>query len=212
MKYPSLCRCVILPVLMLGIVLVSPAHAHKVRVFAYMEGNDVIAETAFSGGSPAKGAHIIAFDAATDAELAAGETNSDGIWRFPLPESAQNATKGIRIVLNVGEGHRGEWLLEPSEYLTTSVSPSDTAVPVPQTTATPSTPAPAASIASNGTTLDEAELTRVLGSLLDQKLSPIKRQLLQLEDPGPSFKDIVGGIGFLVGIAGIVAYLRSRKK
>ncbi len=202
---------------LLTIFLTSlPAQAHKLRVFAYMEGNEIVAETAFSGGNPAKGATIMALDEATQKELASGTTQEDGTWHCTLPQAAQQAKQGIRIVANVGDGHKGDWLLEANEYLVsaqqkvqtseqqnvaTSAEPQIKPVESSKKETNPTSPTVSVS-------LSEAELSK----LLDQKLASIKRQLHELEDPAPRFKDIVGGIGFIVGIAGIVAYLRSRRK
>ena len=50
----------------------------------------------------------------------------------------------------------------------------------------------------------------MLEELLDQKLAPIKRSLAESKQEKPDFQDIMGGIGYLLGLAGLVAWLRNR--
>ena len=59
-------------------------------------------------------------------------------------------------------------------------------------------------------TLDE--LNQLLETTIDKKLAPIKRTLAENSDKGPSLQDILGGIGYILGLAGIAAYVQSLKK
>ena len=58
-----------------------------------------------------------------------------------------------------------------------------------------------------------------MGTLMDNKLAPLIRmqanlQKLMLEDKfsGPKFTDIIGGIGWIMGLFGIVAFFWSFKR
>ena len=59
-------------------------------------------------------------------------------------------------------------------------------------------------------TLSADELLIMVEAALEKKLAPIQRHLEQ-QDQGPALKDIFGGIGYIVGLVGLVAYLRSRR-
>ncbi len=66
-------------------------------------------------------------------------------------------------------------------------------------------PAPA------GQALTRAELTEVVEAAVETKIAPMRRMLLDQEEGGPGLTEILGGIGYLFGLAGLLAYARSRK-
>jgi nickel transport protein len=48
--------------------------------------------------------------------------------------------------------------------------------------------------------------------VLDKKLAPVKEMILKSQEQKPRLQDIMGGVGYIIGLAGIVAYMSSRKK
>ena len=58
---------------------------------------------------------------------------------------------------------------------------------------------------------DSEELKKLLQEVLKQELAPIRRSIAMANDRKPGFHDIIGGIGYLLGLAGLVAWLRNRK-
>ncbi len=67
--------------------------------------------------------------------------------------------------------------------------------------------------------LDEKALLRSIGTLMDDKLAPLyqkqaKLEKLLLEDKfsGPKMTDIIGGIGWILGLGGIAAFFWSFKR
>lgn len=93
------------------------------------------------------------------------------------------------ITVSGGQGHRAEWLLSASEYL------SDTIVPT--------TP--------QKQTVDNGELRTILQEVLEQELAPIRRSIAKANEKKPGFRDIIGGIGYLLGLAGLVAWFKNRQ-
>ena len=49
-------------------------------------------------------------------------------------------------------------------------------------------------------------------ALLDSRLSPVKRQLAEMRTDEPGMREIVGGMGLFVGLAGLALYFRSRQR
>ncbi|MBL4903177.1 MAG: hypothetical protein JKY62_11055 [Desulfocapsa sp.] len=187
-------------------LLPSISQAHKVRIFAYAEGNSIVGETAFSGGRPAKDSEIIVQDAASDKLLSTCRTDDKGLFRFPIPEEAQKEHLDLRIIINVGEGHRGEWFLEAAEYL--GDGEDEPILSSEQQSVGEVAPA---SMTTKHSTSDEELIRRVVEEVLDKKLSPLKRMLVESKNQGPSLQDILGGIGYIFGLAGIITYFKSRK-
>lgn len=61
---------------------------------------------------------------------------------------------------------------------------------------------------------DDDRLPALVEAAIDRKLTPVLRQLRQMNERlnKPSLKDIVGGIGYIVGLVGIAAYIASRRR
>lgn len=179
------------------------SHAHKIRVFAWVAGDTVTVESGFSGGRPLVQGAVEVQNATTGSTLLRGKTDEKGIFTFSLAETAKGKDTGLRIIVSGGEGHRNEWLLQ-TEVDQQGADQARAAAPA--TTPVPPVPDPVIS----GQESNEA-LTRILDQLLEEKLAPIRRSLAQAEEQKPGLTDILGAIGYLIGIAGIIAWMKSRR-
>ena len=197
--------------------------AHKVRVFAYGEGNEIVGETAFSGGRKPKNADIIVTDAAGGKEVFSGQTDENGEFRFEIPQEAREGRMDLLIVVKAGDGHRGEWPLAAEDYLT-GLEDLGTEETTQEETAQVDATAPAAEeeagtlestsesaqTANTGISLHQME--QLMGKVVDRKLAPVKHMLAQSEDHEPTLQDILGGIGYILGLAGVAAYFKAQQK
>ncbi len=185
-------------VLLTAIVSTS-AWAHKVTVFAWVEDNTVYTQSKFSGGRSAKNAQIAVYNAAGE-KLLEGRTDTQGRFAFTPPQPEE-----LRIVLMAGSGHRGEWNVAEEEFNT------------PRTAAHADAPLETTATDAHAAAPPEAappkvdELQAMIEAALDKKLAPVVRRL-EVQEQGPALKDVFGGIGYIVGIVGLIAYLRSRRK
>lgn len=93
-------------VLVLG---ASPAWAHKVNIFAYVEGDQVYTESYFVDGQKVIGGEIAVADAAGNT-LVTGTTDAQGLFAFPLPN-----TQPLTITVNSGMGHKNSYVLNTEE-------------------------------------------------------------------------------------------------
>ena len=192
--------------LLLLCLLASSAYGHKIRVFAYSEGDTIIGETSFSGGKKAQETTIIVTDKISGRQLLTTKTDSSGQFTFPVPEEARNNRLALLIIADAGEGHRNQWLLEAADYLPETAG--ETTAEVTRTTR-PSEPettsAPAAAA------MDEEQLRRIIDESLAGQLGPVKRQLAEMRERKINLQDILGGLGYIIGLAGIAAYIKSRQ-
>lgn len=188
-------------VVLLTALLLLPlaAQAHKLSIFAWPEGSEIRGEVKFSGGRKAKNVQIAVQNAADHAVLAETASDENGAFRFALPDQAQQARPDLLIVANGGEGHRGEWLLEAADY----------APARPVETAAPAASAQAGSASTAG--LNEQQIRRVIAEEMSKALSPIRQSLAEHLNPEPSLRDILGGLGWLIGLAGMAAWAQSRR-
>lgn len=199
-------------------ILPTGAHAHKVIVFAFVEGGEIVTESGFPGGRPCKGCGVTVQDLDSGAVLLEGVSGDDGICRFPLTEAVSAAEQGLEIILDAGEGHRATWKLAPGEYRKAEGAATPTTPPAgPESPDSAGTPLPQGgqSALSTGERLQELDKDALLAAVreevadvLARELAPIKRELRQTREP--DLRDILGGIGYIFGLAGFLAYARSR--
>jgi nickel transport protein len=190
-------------------VVFSPirGHAHGVNVFAWVEGRTVHTESKFSGGKRVNGG-IVEVHATTGGKLLEGKTDGQGRFSFDLPEGFKDSGAGLRIVLNAGMGHQDEWLVGPEEL--GAIGGPDAAHAPPAAPVATGGPSPAAP--PSGDAVSSTEHLHLLEQTLDRKLAPLMQRLNALEDRGPRLSEIVGGIGYIVGLIGVALFFQSRRR
>lgn len=209
--------CLLTLLLVGGCLLPSPSLAHKLRVFAWITGDTVTVESSFSGGRTLVKGTVVVQDASTGASLVQGTTDEQGNFSFSLREAVKGPGISLRIVVAGGEGHQNEWILKPEEYQVTAASSVPEAIKTPQSdqTAAPAkdsiAPPVTGAVATPPSTITREELVSILDERLEAKLAPLRRSLAQAAEHRPQFTDILGGIGYIIGIAGILAWMKSKK-
>jgi nickel transport protein len=185
-------------VLILFLLAQAPvAHAHKVYLFAWAEGDTIYTESYFSGKKKVKDGLIKVFDFSGN-ELLKGKTNEMGEFSFKIPQKTD-----LRIVLESSMGHGAEYIFKVNEFSDVAESSEDNMEKNRGSSA--SLPC--------GDYIDVAQIREMIEDSLDSRLKPISRRLAKLqEDRGPGFTEILGGLGYIFGIMGMVLYFRARKK
>ena len=178
------------------------ARAHKVNVFAWVEGDVVFIESKFSGGKRVKGGMITVSDLRGN-QLLSGKTNNRGEFSFKIPKKTT-----LKIVLVAGMGHRGEWTIPVEEIEMVSVI--EIRESVQQETAENEPKSIMRSIPAPKPCSDEIQLA--VEKALDKKLKPIMKLLAESREQGPTFHDIFGGIGYIFGLVGLATYIHYRRK
>jgi nickel transport protein len=187
-------------VLVFFMVAAKPVYAHKVHIFAYVDGGLIKTESLFNGGRPAQECSVEVQAAGDGTTIVRGRSDEQGLFSFAVPTAAAD----LRIVISCGDGHRGEWLLAAEEFGGT-MAPA-----APHAHAEPgSPPEPLVRPASLA---DDDQLRRIVGEEVEKKLAPLRRDLARLAERRPGLPDILGGIGYLLGLAGLAAYMAARKK
>ncbi len=104
-------------------------------------------------------------------------------------------------MLDAGAGHRAEYVLSKNEAV-----PASNSLPAEQQ---------AKQEIVHG---DVQDLKPILDRALDEKLQPLivmignqQKLLLEQKAKGPSFTEIIGGIGWIFGLVGTWAYFAGRK-
>ncbi|WP_446011943.1 hypothetical protein [Candidatus Electrothrix sp.] len=180
----------VLPLLFL---VSPPAHAHKLNVFAWGSDRQIYGETFFNGGRKAKNITVQVQNAESHSLVLTTQTNALGEFQFTLPQQVVQQQLDLLVSADSGDGHRGEWLLEASEYL----GPEST-------TADPST--------ALMNTVDTAAVREIVRQELKRELIPIKKDLAERQEKKVRLQDILGGIGCIIGLAGLLAWFQAKKK
>ena len=89
----------------LTLALTATAYAHKVSIFAYVEGERVYTESYFVDGSGCSNCKILVY-ALDGTSLLEGQTDAEGLFDFATPDA-----ESLRIVVEAGMGHRNEYQL-----------------------------------------------------------------------------------------------------
>ena len=194
--------------LFVGILLISvlilignsSAQAHKVTIFAWAEGGQIHTESKFSGGKRVKGGTVTVLDLEGN-QLLEGQTDANGEFSFHTP-----AANGLILVLKAGMGHRNSWTLSAADL---GAPGADSPEAAAASLDAKGTPGPKRQTNPGG--LSAADVEAIVARQLEAKLSPLIRMVAASQDKGPTASDIFGGLGYILGLVGLGAYVRYRK-
>lgn len=112
-----------------------------------------------------------------------------------------------------GASHTAQTAPTPSSTASAQRSEHDTGAQPAASGASPAVvPSGVAPQAAPAAMLTRADVESIVNRALDSRLSPITRMLAASVESGPTLRDIIGGLGWLLGLCGIAAYFRSRKR
>jgi len=95
----------------LYLFMISPsAFAHKVNIFAYVEGDIVYTESYFPDGKRVKGGRIEVYDS-NGVKLLEGVTDEKGLFNFNLPKK-----DNLKIAINASLGHKNSCILSIEKH------------------------------------------------------------------------------------------------
>lgn len=191
-----LCKIVVVSIFLL--ILVPDARAHRVNIFAWVEGDTVHTESKFSGGKRVNDGVVTVYDGQNH-KLLEGKTDDQGLFSFKTPVRAE-----LRIELLAGMGHKNEWTVAADEF-GEARGGSSPAAAAGQQVPPPADQEQMAAAAPEG-------LEPALEKALDRKLAPIRQMLIRLNEERTGARDIFAGIGYILGLVGVGAYVHFRRK
>ncbi|MBU4602323.1 hypothetical protein KKA86_04415 [bacterium] len=192
----------ILTFIFLIIMMINiPVFAHKVNVFAYIEGDKVYSESYFNDGKKCVDSKIEVFDNREN-KLLEGLTDEEGMFSFDIPP--EDVIDGdLRIVLIASMGHRAEYIIRTGELGKVAELIEE------------KIEEPVSAVSPEVSSFDLKEIQLLIENALDEKLEPIMREMREIKKSKTdkiSPTEIIGGIGYIIGIFGIIAYFLSRKR
>jgi len=202
MKYLTLALFALrrlLPLLLI-FCLASPALAHRVRVFAYVSGNEIFSEVSIGNNQPVANSEIIVTKGSKGDVLLQGKTDNQGRFSFSKPDLLPGDS--LVITAKIGQGHQGSWILTPADF---GHHPSPKANKKLQTHINEIPPL-SLSLSSE----DQQHFADLVAEAVSREVEPLKRMLAKQMNNEPSLQDIIGGIGWLVGIGGLLFALKKK--
>jgi len=176
--------------LLLLVAVAAPAQAHKLKVFAAAEGARVSGHVYVPGGARVAGAAV---------EVRVGEqvvgrltSAADGTFAFTAETRADH-----RVTATI-DGHQGAWTVRAEEPPPALPALADGASPAPA----PPTPTPAEAAPGDTAALEQA---------VARQVAPLRAELQAWREEA-RWRDIAGGLGWIVGLFGIAAWVAARRR
>jgi nickel transport protein len=178
------------------LLMVTPLHAHLLKVVAFADGEDVSGSVYFSGGSTVPDARIRVLSRAGD-PIAGMQADQDGRFSF----SARTREDHL-IEADAGDGHVARWTLTAEEL------PDG----LPGSGGARSRSVPAASPTTHDTrqAMGEQEITSLVEQAVARQVTLLRQQIVAYEER-IRLQDILGGLGYILGLAGLALWWGSRK-
>lgn len=194
--HPTLTAATLLAMAIL--LFTGPALAHKIKLFAMVEGTEVTGYAYAPGGVRLPHDKVEIFDG-NKQKLAEVQTDGNGAFSF-TPKKRSD----LHFEMDTGDGHRTSFLVR-AEELPESLPAGDSVAAQPLQTSPPPTHQPPAAIGS------QEELAALIDVTVARNIRPLREQIEAYEQR-VRLHDILGGIGYILGLAGIAAYLLAGKK
>ncbi len=191
------CPKLLISLAFLTLLLLMPApvvFAHKVNIFAYLEGDTVYTESYFPDGTKVKDGIVEVYDS-QGIKLLEGRSDEKGGFNFKPPRKDD-----LEIVLITSLGHKNSYTLSADKLAGIIAS---------EKTQEPESTEPEVKEVMQ---VDLEQIKRMIDSSLDEKLKPIMKQLTKAQQKEVSFIEVIGGIGYIFGIMGIILYFANKKK
>jgi nickel transport protein len=178
--------------------LSAPVTAHDIHLTASAEGKTIRGRVTYPDGSPVKNCTVTGHDAADEA-IAKTATDDDGRYSFEARWRCD-----YHLEAETSDGHGKEYVLKAA------LLPSD--LPERENSANEEKHADAHShshAAENPG--DENPWTIEQIRLVQSKLDALGEKI-EANEKGVRLRDILGGIGYILGVFGLFAMIANRKK
>ena len=201
----------LLPALLLLLNLPLPAQAHKLKLFGSVEGRTISGYAYYSGGGRPAGVKV--FLLGPDGEhLGEAVTNDRGEFELEAPVKAD-----LLLTLKTADGHTASWPLTAGEFPADLKRLNESAVVSPRSGNEVETLGRSKDHPLPETGLFSVELRKLVTAAVSDSIKPLQQQIVlyrsQLDqyENRIRFHDILGGIGYILGMAGLFMMIKGRK-
>ena len=171
----------------------SPASAHRLKLFAHAAGDTITGYGFYIGGGRPQGAEIAVTDD-SGKDLAHLKTGEDGGYSYAPPAPGR-----YTLTINGGDGHFANVTVA---YQSEAAEPAAASPAAAEATAAA---APAAALTPETVKLIEQSVDKAVA----RQITPLL-EAYDAADGKVRFNDILGGIGWIIGLAGLYLWFRGR--
>ncbi|MBB3973762.1 cobalamin biosynthesis protein CbiL [Hansschlegelia beijingensis] len=177
--------------LLIAAATATPAAAHKLRVFATVEGGSVRGYAFFVGGGRPEGSAWAAKGGAGEL-IASGATDAEGRFAFALADAAPG---DVTVTVDTHEGHVASATLSARRF---------------SGTAAVAAPEPDAATETSAAARDDARLAGLVAAAVQREIEPLLERL-EAMDARLRYTDMLSGVFLIIGLAGIGLWARRRR-
>ncbi len=186
----------------LAVVLSASVSAHGLKVFATAEGDTVHGYVYFTSGGPFQRApiRVVGDDGR---ELSALTADNEGRFHYAPARDGR-----LHFIVETADGHRAEYSLTYAGGLASDDAPVGTQAR--HNVVSQSTGVTATAAGDMLTEREKDELARLVECALERHVNSLREQL-QRSSERVRLHEIIGGIGYIVGVLGLFAIYKTRR-
>ncbi len=193
--------------IILSLYCSSMAMAHRINVFCWVEEGQIQCYAKFSTGNPVKEGDYKVYNSAGKL-LYEAKGDKKGNFHYKIPENILQHPQDLKIECIAEMGHKNFWVVKKDEIVPSSEMEEEESSlsgkkETPQVESTPSQ-------AQKEIGIDKKELEKIVSKVMDRELAPIKMDLAMLKEHPIQIRDVLGGIGYILGLMGIFFYFKSK--
>jgi nickel transport protein len=199
-------------VFVLGIFIL-PCDAHKVKMFASAEGNVITGYLYYTTGGKPKNATVLIRDTSGNA-LGEVITNESGEFTFTA-----DTKRDYVFVAELADGHRADFTVTADELPDSlpGVAGEETA-PLENTQSEAKEQTNISSAENDSQAKEETtaqipldEIENIIDKAVSKQIRPLREQLDRYEEK-VRLHDVLGGIGYIIGLMGLAYFIGARRK
>lgn len=193
--------------LLLGALLLGKAPGHDIRMSAHVEGHQIVGKVYVRGGAPVAGATVTALDP-NNHQLASAQTDQQGLFRLTVQRRCDH-----RLLADAGDGHGAQYLIQAS-LLPEDLPAADDSPSI----ATPRVQQPSAAEDATAGPSADTRLQTPPGAENHPALRQLRAEIADLRQQLEQYQqrvrllDILGGVGYILGLTGIAHYWLSLRR
>ncbi len=186
-----------------GLFCSGHAYAHKVKIFATVEGDSISGYVYYTSSARAKNVPV-EFVGPDGKSFDRIKTDAKGEFKVKARYRVDTL-----LTLDTGDGHGAKWLISADEfplalpeYQQDNVAKNEQENPSVNKVDLPQSPQDTTNIAA----------------IIQQELRPLREQInhlraqIDMQEEKKSFQDILGGIGYIIGLTGILFYFAAKRR
>lgn len=190
-------------------ICVTHSYAHRINVFCYVEKTKIKCYSKFSTGSKVKKGSYKVY--ANDKLLFEGYGDDNGNFFYEIPKDLLDNPQDIKIECIAEMGHKNYWIIKKYEY--SNISKQNEKIDQSsfneddlfQDNDNKNT-----NHNYTETNINIKDLENIIERIISREIAPIKMDISEMKEHKTDIRDILGGIGYILGIMGIILYFKSK--